>query len=91
MGTSIRSIRVPNHLVGPFESEEELNEYLIHPSWSGGFESELAYQEALEVVGNMRNLRHRVVFTHGDLQHHNYGIWWLDHGFSGLGIGRLVS
>jgi tRNA A-37 threonylcarbamoyl transferase component Bud32 len=71
LGTAIRSVRVPNHLAGPFESEEDLNEYLIQPSWSGGFESDAAYQHAHEVARDMKKLPHRVLFTHGDLKPHN--------------------
>ncbi|RAL06783.1 kinase-like protein [Aspergillus homomorphus CBS 101889] len=71
LGTPLRSVRVPNHLAGPFESEQELNDYLIKPAWSGGFSSEKAYSEALNRARRIDKLRHRVVFTHGDLQHHN--------------------
>ncbi|KMW66965.1 hypothetical protein BDDG_11814 [Blastomyces dermatitidis ATCC 18188] len=28
MNTAIRSVRVPNHLIGPFESEQKFNEYM---------------------------------------------------------------
>ncbi|KAJ5573935.1 kinase-like protein [Penicillium hispanicum] len=70
-GTAIRSVRVPNHLAGPFESEEEFNEYLIQPSWSGGFSSEAAYNNALDIAKGIRKLPHRIVFSHGDLKPHN--------------------
>lgn len=71
LDTTIRSVRVPNHFAGPFESEAEFNEYLIRPSWSGGFSSETAYNDALDVAKGMEKLAHRIVFTHGDLKHHN--------------------
>ncbi|KAL4809863.1 kinase-like protein [Aspergillus unguis] len=71
MGTSVRSVRVPMHRMGPFESEQELNEYLRSASWSGGFPSEEAYNSALERAQRMDSMPHRIVFTHGDLQHHN--------------------
>lgn len=71
LGTAIRSVRVPNHFAGPFESEQEFNEYLIRFSWSGGFPSEMAYNDALNRAKRMEELPHRVVFTHGDLKHHN--------------------
>lgn len=32
IGSAIRSIRVPNHFAGPFESEQELSKYLLSPS-----------------------------------------------------------
>lgn len=71
LGTSIRSVRIPNHFAGPFESEEEFNEYLIRPSWSGGFSSESAYNDALSLAKGMDKMSHPIVFTHGDLKPHN--------------------
>ncbi|KAJ5559103.1 hypothetical protein N7535_009032 [Penicillium sp. DV-2018c] len=71
LGTPIRSVRVPDHFAGPFESEEEFNEYLIRPSWSGGFSSESAYNDALSLAKGMGMMSHRIVFTHGDLKPHN--------------------
>ncbi|OJJ51439.1 hypothetical protein ASPZODRAFT_57156 [Penicilliopsis zonata CBS 506.65] len=71
LGTAVRSVRVPNHYAGPFEGEEEFNDYLIEPSWSGGFPSETAYQDALQLARGMRKLSHPIVFTHGDLKPHN--------------------
>ncbi|KAJ5322488.1 Aminoglycoside phosphotransferase [Penicillium brevicompactum] len=35
-GTSIRSVHAPGHFSGPFESEDDLSEYLVRPAWSGG-------------------------------------------------------
>ncbi|RAH39608.1 kinase-like protein [Aspergillus brunneoviolaceus CBS 621.78] len=74
VGTPIRSIRVPNHLVCLFKSEQEFNDYLMGPAWSGGFPSESAYREAINQAKKME-LPHRVVFKHGDLQHHNIIIY----------------
>lgn len=72
MGTAIRSVRVPNHRIGPFEKEEELNDYLIEPAWEGGFSSKSAYNDALDRAMMMKKLQpHRILFTHGDLKHHN--------------------
>ena len=70
-GTTIRSVRIPNHFAGQFESEEEFNDYLIRPSWSGGFPSEAAYNNALNIAKDIRKISYRVVFTHGDLKPHN--------------------
>ncbi|KAI2790223.1 hypothetical protein POX_d05729 [Penicillium oxalicum] len=70
-GTSIRSIRVANYLIGPFESEEGLKEYLIRPSWSGGFPSESAYKNALARAKGMGKMSYPIVFTHGDIKPHN--------------------
>ncbi|KAJ5151376.1 uncharacterized protein N7482_010628 [Penicillium canariense] len=71
LGIAIRSVRVPNHYAGPFECEEEFNDYLIQPSWSGGFPSEVAYKDALGLARGMRKLSHSIVFTHGYLKPHN--------------------
>ena len=71
LGTAIRSVRIPNHFGGPFESEPEFNEFLLRPSWSGGFPSEIAYNDALNRAKLMEKLSHRIVFTHGDLKPHN--------------------
>lgn len=71
IGTSIRSVRIPNHYAGPFESEQQLNEYLIGASWPDGFSSESAYNHAFGLAKGMDKMSHRIVFTHGDLKHHN--------------------
>ncbi|OJD18821.1 hypothetical protein AJ78_01153 [Emergomyces pasteurianus Ep9510] len=68
---TIRSVRVPNHLVGPFESEQEFNEYLQSTAGSGGFSSETEYNNTLDRARKMDSMPHRTVFTHGDLKHHN--------------------
>ncbi|PYI13133.1 kinase-like protein [Aspergillus violaceofuscus CBS 115571] len=70
-GTAIRSVRIPNHLAGPFESEEEFNKYLIQPAWAGGFPSEEEFNHALQVARGIEEMPHRIVFSHGDLKHHN--------------------
>ncbi|GIC93484.1 uncharacterized protein Aud_009972 [Aspergillus udagawae] len=71
IGTAVRSVRIPNHLAGPFETEQEFNEYLLSPSWAGGFQSETEYKNALDRAKKMEQMSHRIVFTHGDLAHHN--------------------
>ncbi|KAH8692306.1 hypothetical protein BGW36DRAFT_400345 [Talaromyces proteolyticus] len=93
MGTPIRSVRVPNHSLGPFETEKELNEYLIEPAWA-------AYHDALDRARVMERLPHRILFTHGDLQHHNIlefttsvkvtreDFWW--YGFVELDCDRAL-
>ncbi|KAE8152941.1 kinase-like protein [Aspergillus avenaceus] len=75
LGTPLRSVRVPNHLAGPFESEQELNNYLREPAWLGGFPSETAYSDALNRAKRMDEKPHRIVLTHGDLQHHNIMVY----------------
>lgn len=71
IGTPIRSIRVPRHSIGTYELEEELNAYLIWPTWSGSFKLDSEYQEALDTAAKIKKLPHRIVFTHGDIAHHN--------------------
>lgn len=71
LGTPIRSIRVPNHFAGPFETEKELNDYLMKPAWADGFSSTIAYNDALDRARVIEKLAHPILFTHGDLQHHN--------------------
>lgn len=71
IGTAIRSVRIPMHLGGPFESEQELNEFLIKPSWPEGFASRAEYEDADTRARKMHKLSHPIVFSHGDLKHHN--------------------
>jgi aminoglycoside phosphotransferase len=71
IGTAARSVRIPNHHAGPFETEEEFNEYLLKPAWAGGFQIEAEYKQALDRAKKMEDMSHRIVFTHGDLAHHN--------------------
>ncbi|KAJ5925556.1 hypothetical protein N7454_008195 [Penicillium verhagenii] len=59
------------HFAGPFDSELDLNEYLIRPAWSGGFPSDAEYNCALDRAKIMGCLPHRVVFIHGDLKYHD--------------------
>ncbi|RAK89295.1 hypothetical protein BO79DRAFT_228129 [Aspergillus costaricaensis CBS 115574] len=47
IGTPIRSTRVPDHRIGPFETEKDFNEYLIEPGSPGEFRSKREYKEAL--------------------------------------------
>ncbi|KAI1383784.1 kinase-like domain-containing protein [Hypoxylon trugodes] len=70
-GGPIRSIRVPNHSLGPFESESELNDYLISTASLHGFKSTEDFENALAVAKKMQALSHPIVFTHGDFALHN--------------------
>lgn len=70
-GTAVRSVRVPSHSMGPFESELELNKFLLSHTWSGDFKSPEEYEEALAKAKEMKSIPHKIVFTHGDLVHHN--------------------
>jgi aminoglycoside phosphotransferase len=57
--------------MGPFESEQELIEYLIHPASAHGFRSKEAYEAALVRANTKQAMSHSIVFSHGDLKHHN--------------------
>jgi serine/threonine protein kinase len=70
-GGAIRSIRVPNHTIGPCETPQEFNEYLLAPA-RNSFASEAIYQEKLRIARKLQLLqRPGVKFTHGDIKHHN--------------------
>ncbi|KAI9737251.1 MAG: hypothetical protein M1818_005784 [Claussenomyces sp. TS43310] len=69
-GTAIRSVRVPGHVVGPCESEQEFNEYLISAASSHELSPD-EYKEKLDRAKKMESLHHRTVFGHGDLKHYN--------------------
>jgi aminoglycoside phosphotransferase (APT) family kinase protein len=72
-GTSIRSVRVPRHSAGPCESEQEFHEYLLSPSvgYARRAPSQEVFEEKLARAKSMQSLPHPIVFTHGDLKHHN--------------------
>jgi len=72
-GGAIRSLAVVPHIMGPFENEQKLNEFLIDGTGNDNgmpaskFEGKVAtVKEGLAIT-----LPHRIVFTHGDLMHHN--------------------
>lgn len=71
LGTSIRSIRVPHRIMGPFENQKELHEYLLSTASRHGFESKAQYQETLLRAKKIQERPHRIVFTHGDFKAHN--------------------
>ncbi|OAA49396.1 Protein kinase-like domain protein [Metarhizium rileyi] len=69
-GGAIRSIRVPNHQIGPCDSEEDFLEYPISTASSHSFETQEEYEKALATAYSMPR-QHRIVFTHGDFALHN--------------------
>lgn len=71
LGTSIRSTRVPNHIMGPFTSEGDLTQYLLSAASDHGFQSREEYDEALVRAKRIDQRPHRVTFTHGDFKAHN--------------------
>ncbi|QRD87540.1 phosphotransferase family protein [Aspergillus flavus] len=86
IGTSIRSSRVPDHIMGPFTSEREFHDYLFSPASSHAFESHAEHEQTLVCAKKLQQRSHRIVFTHGDLKAHNIifttamrfgrGSWW---------------
>lgn len=70
-GTSIRSVRVPNHSIKPCESESELNDQLRYTASDHSFASREEFEEKLACAKRMDSMHHDIVFTHGDLKHHN--------------------
>lgn len=71
VGTSIKSSRVPLHVMGPFENEYQMHKYLLSAASSHAFKSEEAFRKTLASAKEIECMHHRVVFTHGDLKHHN--------------------
>jgi hypothetical protein len=70
-GGAIRSIRVPNHTIGPCETPQEFHEYLLSAAYNS-FASEAVYEEKLHSARKLQSLqRPGVKFTHGDIKHHN--------------------
>ena len=70
-GGAIRSVRVPFHLVGPCENEQEFNKCLISAAQPPDSEYGDDFETLLIRARRMQSLSHPIVFTHGDLKHHN--------------------
>jgi hypothetical protein len=71
LGTAVRSVRIPNHAVGPCESESEFNDHLFASLARHSFETREEFEKTVEIAERLRKTRHPIVFTHGDLKHHN--------------------
>lgn len=71
LGTSIRSSRVPDHIMGPFANETEFHNFLLSPASGHGFDSTEEYLKTLKHANEIRQYPHRITFTHGDLKAHN--------------------
>ncbi|KAF2801870.1 kinase-like protein [Mytilinidion resinicola] len=70
-GTNLRNVRFPGRPVaGPFDSEQAFNERLLNSISRLGL-SEEEFEEKLTKAKSMQSLRHRTVFTHGDLKRDN--------------------
>jgi len=70
-GTAIRSLRVQQHIMGPFDNEQQLNEYLIRGTFNEGYQSASKFEEAVAKAKEGLEIPHKIVFTHGDLMDHN--------------------
>ncbi|KAI9834969.1 MAG: hypothetical protein M1819_002692 [Sarea resinae] len=71
IGTSLRSSRVPYHIMGPFTNEDELYDFLLSPASAHGFDSTAEFSQALAQANKIRQYSHRITFTHGDFKAHN--------------------
>lgn len=70
-GTHIRSVRVPFAKMGPFDSEQQMNDYLLYPDGHHIYEHEETFPRLKKEIDKLFNDRHRIVYTHGDLKHYN--------------------
>lgn len=71
LGTSLRSSRVPDHIMGPFADNLQLLEHLLSPASSHGFKNMSEYQDTLALARKLQEYHHRITFTHGDFKAHN--------------------
>ena len=53
IGTSIRSPRVPGHIMGPFVDENAFNDFLFSPASAHGFDTTAEYIKTLEQANEM--------------------------------------
>ncbi|THZ57474.1 APH-domain-containing protein [Aureobasidium pullulans] len=72
-GTSIRSVRVPFHSMGPFDTEDQMNDYLLYPQdyHESYYDHEPDFLNLKKRVDVLFSDKHDIVYTHGDLKHHN--------------------
>ncbi|KEQ94795.1 hypothetical protein AUEXF2481DRAFT_30155 [Aureobasidium subglaciale EXF-2481] len=70
-GKAIRSVRVPYHKMGPFESEQSMNDYLLYPAGPDMWHTLEEFESLKRRVERLFSDKHRIVYTHGDLKHHN--------------------
>ena len=71
IGTSLRSSRVPGHIMGPFMDQKEFYKYLISPASAHAFESTTEYEKTLVRADKLCQRDYRILFTHGDFKAHN--------------------
>jgi hypothetical protein len=71
LGTMIWSTRVPDHKMGPFKTEAEMHDYLFSVKSSHAHPSMEAFEADVQAADHIRQFRHRITFTQGDLKAHN--------------------
>ncbi|EEP82322.1 hypothetical protein UREG_07187 [Uncinocarpus reesii 1704] len=71
IGTLIRSTRVPDHKMGPFENEKEMCEYLLAPASMHTFKTREEYNAVVQRAEELQERPHQITFTHGDFKAHN--------------------
>lgn len=72
MGGPIRSIRVPKHIMGPFENERQFTTYLLAAASAHSYKSTEKFEQDLATARKLLDMPpHRIVFTHGDYALHN--------------------
>lgn len=69
--TTIRSTRVPDHIMGPFASEKQFYDHLFNPVSAHGFKSQAEFDDTLLQANKLRQGSHKLTFTHGDFKAHN--------------------
>jgi hypothetical protein len=66
-GTSIRSVRIPFHKIGPCDTEQEFHNHLL--KWADPTHED--YRNLRERAQELCCQKHAIVYTHGDLKPHN--------------------
>lgn len=56
VGTAIRSIRVPGHIIGRFSNEDEVNDFFPSPASEHSFDTAEEYIETLAKANESRNI-----------------------------------
>lgn len=75
VGTPIRSVRVPRHLIGPCESECEFNDQLLRAASNHDPQTKDTFEERIACAKKLFSIQHPIVFSHGDLKHHNIMVY----------------
>lgn len=71
IGTSLRSSRVPDNIMGPFMDQRGFYQHLIYPTSAHGFKPTTEYEETLALADKLQQGQYQIMFTHGDFKAHN--------------------